>query len=172
MSDESGLSQRYSQLRLCKLAKHFLRDIIDLINKVTSIHERIAREAQSSNNRKAVLKNALEYLKNTHLKMRQLFHNFYLIFASIEIENADELQKDLRASIPFINDKVTAPQEDPEIIKRLKSERDELLKVRNQKNTQMSEAIKLMRLLKGELEEPDLLPNIDHNQKFLDSIFR
>ena len=98
--------------------------------------------------------------------------NFYLVFASIEIENADELQKDLRASIPFINDKVTAPQEDPEIIKRLKSERDELLKVRNQKNTQMSEAIKLMRLLKGELEEPDLLPNIDHNQKFLDSIFR
>jgi hypothetical protein len=36
----------------------------------------------------------------------------------------------------------------------------------------MSEAIKLMRLLKDELEEPDLLPNMDHNQKFLDSIFR
>ena len=41
MSDESGLSQRYSQLRLCKLAKHFLRDIIDLMNKGTLFFKRL-----------------------------------------------------------------------------------------------------------------------------------
>ena len=104
-------------------------------------------------------------------RLSTFFSNFYLVYASIEKENADDLQKDLKASIPFINDQ-PAVQEDSEIVKRLKSERDELLKVRSQKNSQMSEAIKLMRLLKGELEEPDLLPNIDHNQKFLDSIFR
>lgn len=33
MSDESGRSQRYSQLRLCQLAKHFLQDIIDLMTR-------------------------------------------------------------------------------------------------------------------------------------------
>ena len=92
------------------------------------------------------------------------------MYSAIEEDNADELQKGLKASIPFKN-QIPAPQENSEIVKKLTSERDELLKVLNQKNLQMFEAIKLMRLLKSELEsEPDLMIKLDHNQKFLDSI--
>ncbi|CAG5107100.1 Oidioi.mRNA.OKI2018_I69.chr1.g3146.t1.cds [Oikopleura dioica] len=165
MSDEiAQIKQRYSQLKLCKLARDFLHEIVLIMHQVASYHRRF-REDIIKSDRKGYTDVAFKNLKTLHQHMRQHFHKLSLVYSAIDEENAAALHNDLKSSISFLPKQPQEPALESELEKKLRSERDELLKVRDQKNAQMHDAIKLMRLLMGDLNEPDLSPQNTQNPK-------